>query len=490
MLRTGPLPLQASGLGCLILYIVFVSSCQQFRRHAAEPPIVDLGPQPFRMELFLHDDALIAERDGVELRTARIRKHPANPLIGIDRPWERGRFNYTCVIQDREEGLYKMWYQMILSNPGDNKSRCHYAVSQDGIHWEKPALGLVEFEGSKENNILFEELKGIRGTPSYWVYKDYAEVDPGKRYKMMLQSWGFQGRASKTAYSPDGVRWTMSEFGNLPGPFDSQNGLFWDESIGQYVGYFRSHVRGYRSISRATSPDGFHWSRPMTVETVDEQDPVTWHLYIPGVFKYHGARNTYIMMTTGFDDTANEMYPQLGVSRDGIHWHRFREPIIPPGEAGTWDAGSTRGIGSEIMFEGQTALFYHGSSVGGHVDGGKQAIGLALIQQGAFVGWHAAATGTLTTHRLRTRHHHRDKFFLNVDAEGGSVRAELLDDDGNVLPGFSRADCQPITTAGSKIRVEWAGAEELEVHLRAGTVRLKLYLEKATAYGFHCVTGE
>lgn len=489
MLRTCSLHRKVIGFGWIILHILSASSCQ-FPQLGDESPIVDLGPQAFRMDLFLHDDALIAEREGLELRMGEIRKHSANPVIMKDRPWEIGRFNYTCVIHDREEKLYKMWYQMIVSQPGDNHSRCHYAVSQDGLHWEKPALGLVEFEGSKDNNILFEELDGIRGTPSYWVYKDYAEIDPAKRYKMMLQSWGFRGRSSKMAYSPDGVRWTMSEYGNLPGPFDSQNGLFWDESVGQYVGYFRSHVRGYRSISRATSPDGFHWSRPATVETVDDRDPSTWHLYIPGVYRFNAARNTYVMLTTGFDDAANEMYPQLGVSRDGIRFHRFREPFIPPGGASDWDGGSTRGIGSEMEFDGKTALFYHGSSVGGHVDGGKQAIGLATLQHGAFVGWHAPTRGTLTTHRLRVRHHHHDKFFLNVDAEGGSVTAELLDDDGNVLAGFARTDCKPIISAGSKIRVEWAGADELEKYLRAGTVRLKLYVEKATVYGFHCITGD
>jgi hypothetical protein len=372
---------KASGFGCLALFMLIVSSSQECRGQQTESRIVDLGPQAFRMDLFLHDDALIAERDGLELRTANIRRHPANPVVVRDRSWEIGVFNYTCVIQDREQGLYKMWYQMIVSNPGDNKSRCHYAFSRDGIHWEKPALGVVEFEGSKENNIVFEELDGIRGTPSYWVYKDYAEVDPGKRYKMMLQSWGFQGRSSKMAWSPDGVHWTMSEYGNLPGPFDSQNGFYWDDRIGQYAGYFRSHERGYRSVSRATSPDGYHGSRPVPVHTVDDHDPPTWHLYIPGVYQYGAARNTYIMLTTGYDDTANEMYPQLGISRDGVHFHRFREPFIPPGDKGTWDAGSTRGIGSEIVFEGQTGLYYHGSSVGGHVDGGSQGIGLATIQE-------------------------------------------------------------------------------------------------------------
>ena len=156
-----------SDFGFIILSILFLSSGQQVRGQQTEPPIIDLGPQAFRMDLFLHDDALIAEREGLELRAARVRKHPANPVVAIDRPWEIGVFNYTCVIQDREQGLYKMWYQMIVPKPGDNQSRCHYAVSQDGIRWEKPALGIVEFEGSKENNITFEELEGILGTPSY-----------------------------------------------------------------------------------------------------------------------------------------------------------------------------------------------------------------------------------------------------------------------------------------------------------------------------------
>lgn len=104
------LSLTAAGFGCLVLSILLVSSSRRCRGQQTEPPIVDLGPQAFRMELFLHDDALIAEHEGLVLRTARVRRHPANPVVVTDRPWEIGAFNYTCVIQDREQGLYKMWY--------------------------------------------------------------------------------------------------------------------------------------------------------------------------------------------------------------------------------------------------------------------------------------------------------------------------------------------------------------------------------------------
>jgi hypothetical protein len=46
-----------------------------------------------------------------------------------------------------------------------------YATSKDGIHWEKPELGLIGFEGSKENSTViegnhfdFESLKGRKIT--------------------------------------------------------------------------------------------------------------------------------------------------------------------------------------------------------------------------------------------------------------------------------------------------------------------------------------
>jgi len=447
--------------------------------------IVQIGPEDHKADLFLHDDRLVEEKEGLVFKPAKVRKYEGNPVFTVDKPSERGRLNYTCVIQDREEGLFKMWYQMVISQPGGNLSWCHYAVSKDGVHWEKPNVGLVEFEGSKNNNILFEQLEGIRGTPSYWVMKDYSEPDPTKRYKMILQSWGFLGRSALIAYSPDGMRWTMPEYGNLPGPFDSQNSFEWDEQAGEYVGYFRSHRRGFRSISRATSPDAFHWSRPVTVHAPDEQDPPTWHLYVPGVFKYRAARNTYVMLVTGFDDTSHEMYPQLGLSRDGINWYRFREPFIAVGAEGRWDSGHTRAIGSATIIDGQTALFYYGSTVRGHEDGGEKGIGITFMDQDAFAGWHAADEGTLLTRPLEARRFH-DRFYLIADAEGGLIRVELLNAAGEVLPGFSRQDCQIITGKGNHLPVHWNGEEHLESYLRSGPVRLKIYMKNATVYGFRC----
>ena len=49
-----------------------------------------------------------------------------------------------------------------------------YACSVDGIHWEKPELGLVAFDGSKQNNILMRRVNGAG------VFKDERETDPSE----------------------------------------------------------------------------------------------------------------------------------------------------------------------------------------------------------------------------------------------------------------------------------------------------------------------
>ncbi len=474
----------------LFLVLGLLASCAQEsggNRTAGESRVVQLGPESNRTDLFLHDDRLVAETQGLTLTPGTIRKHPGNPILVKDKPWEVGNLNYTCVMQDREEGVFKMWYQVIRPKEGGgNESWCMYATSKDGFQWEKPSLGIIEYQGSKANNIVLHEHEGIRGTPSYWVEKDYADPDPDRRYKMMLQSWDFRGRAAHMASSPDGINWTSTGYGNRLGPFDSQNIFFWDDSIGAFVGYFRSHEGGFRSISRSTSPDGYHWSRPTTVHTPDAEDAPTWHLYTPGIFKVSSARNTYIMLQAGFDEESHAMYGELGVSRDGIDWHRFHQPFMGPSETGKWDSGYIMPIPADATIGGETAIFYHASTTPAHDATGERGMGVAILDRGGFLGWKAESEGTLLTHRLRVRDS-QSLFHLSANARDGSIQAELLDDSGQILKGFSRDDCRPISGVGDELTVHWEGQEDLKQHLREGTVRLKLYLSNATVYGFKCL---
>ena len=114
----------------------------------------------------------------------------------------------------------------------------------------------------------------------------------------------------------------------------------------------------------------------------------------------------------------------------------------------------------------------------GHGPGGNPGLGVAFLQEGAFAGWRADTEGLLTTPLLHTEHP-SDAFFINANAEGGSIEGELLDTEGVVLAGFSRANSVAIRSAGSSLPLRWKPATT-----RKGPVRLRLFLRQATVFGF------
>jgi hypothetical protein len=166
-----------------------------------------LAPDPRLLFLDLAD---VQSRHNVVQAVCQAVKHPDNPVLPLGdahewdgmqaRPWE-GR----TIIYDEQERLFKCWYA------GSDLSMARwwwtgYAISDDGVHWEKPKLGLFEYRGRCDNNVC---LKG-------WgpVVKDLDDV-PSRRYKMIVKSterlddcW--------LSVSPDGVNWTDGASIRLP----------------------------------------------------------------------------------------------------------------------------------------------------------------------------------------------------------------------------------------------------------------------------------
>ena len=94
------------------------------------------------------------------LRDVRLElQHPQPQEIAIEcgQPWEGSASGYFRVLQDGAK--YRMWYMAYhWVFEADDKAPRHpfyvaYAESDDGIKWQKPDLGLYEFQGSKKNNI-------------------------------------------------------------------------------------------------------------------------------------------------------------------------------------------------------------------------------------------------------------------------------------------------------------------------------------------------
>ena len=145
-----------------------------------------------RKLLFL-DDRHVSEMHGLSRQFGEPQVCPENPVIRADTAWEKDAafVDSGLVVFDENDGLFKAWYQGgACYGPDDGSNMC-YATSADGVHWDKPALGMVEFEGSTANNMVLRA-QCMMHDPG--VIIDHAEPDPQRRYKVVW--WG--GRADAT----------------------------------------------------------------------------------------------------------------------------------------------------------------------------------------------------------------------------------------------------------------------------------------------------
>ncbi len=108
------------------------------------------------LHLFI-DHQEIAEQQYVKRIMNRLGKHP-RPVLMADRPWEGERAQaWGSVIQEPDR-LFRMWYFAFNTQRRFDQldvGGYAYAESRDGVHWHKPNLGVVDFRGSRRNNLFY-----------------------------------------------------------------------------------------------------------------------------------------------------------------------------------------------------------------------------------------------------------------------------------------------------------------------------------------------
>ncbi|HEY5314627.1 MAG TPA: hypothetical protein VIK18_18990, partial [Pirellulales bacterium] len=110
-----------------------------------------------RTQLFI-DQVLVRSAERISFSLHPGTKHPANPLLRADKPWEGWRLSiYGSVLYDPDEQLFKMWYLGDETASFPNFAT-YYATSRDGIHWEKPLVGTAAsaIAGERHNAVLAE----------------------------------------------------------------------------------------------------------------------------------------------------------------------------------------------------------------------------------------------------------------------------------------------------------------------------------------------
>lgn len=503
-----------------------VSNYSKDRSNPLSKGSIDIGT---RRQLFVDDFLLDFMSEGAKLQL----HHPEAKELSVlfDKPWEGNACDFACVFQDG--GIYRMYYGALQYNIEGKKitDDSHpyflcYIESKDGIHWYRPELGIIEFQGSKANNIILDDRNVGAASPfpvAGAMFKDdNPHVSPDARYKSMIRNYSPKRSVPDGLLpmkSPDGIHWTlMSETPVITeGAFDSQNLAFWDAEHEEYRAYWRYKINSsIREIRTASSKDFLHWTN---VEDLHYIDSPLEELYTNVVLPYYRAPQILIGLPVRYCDRGmSPMIKELpnpknrGLrsvadlrfgtaitesllmsSRDGVLFKRWEEAFLRPGieRPGTWNYGQQFIAWS--MVETKSALegapnelsFYAMEGTWGTIPGYPKANGLRrhTLRLDGFVSVNAPLKGgEIITRPIIFK---GDNLYLNYSTSAaGSIQVEIQDIEKRPIPGFTFSDCPEIFGDTVNRQISWKDAKDLS-RLSGQEIRLHFLIKDADLYSFN-----
>ena len=472
------------------------NSVSTIRLHAAEP--ITVAPPAL---LYAIDDHAIPLTRGLTLEMSRPEKHVQNPIVRRGRAGslDDHRAEGSAVLY--HDGKWRMWY---LAWPASGMPRVAYAASDDGLRWSKPRLDLVEWNGSKHNNLLAAE----PGLATIAILHD-ADAPQERRYVMVGEdarrwqgsgAWDLRSRRSATRIdvSPDGLRWrTISTDATIGQQnetltiyrFKGQYHLGGHQispllrlplqhyDLGGYLGpramvVWRSprldrwppeNCKAFFKPQQSSSPHVKQWDREEVHlgATVTSMNNVCLGIYgqwhhptNPGAPEYH----------------AKSVSADLGllVSNDGLH---FREPapgyhFLERDQERAWETTDGKLSpdnlmllqGSLVNTPTRTHVYYSASTAGGNTELVHGNIGLATLPRDRF-GCLRLCPGTPDGQLLTCPIELNFPCSLYVNAEipsGSEIRLSLTEQHGlDELAGFSGDKAAVLRRSGLDLPVKW-----------------------------------
>ena len=481
------------------------------------------------------DDYWIESQPGLTRIDSRARPLD-QPIVWPDNPQAETDCAWGNVIRE-PDGRFRMWY--VTMTMGHNGAGPHeiasagvwgrgddftfrprsdadrpavesmlgkYAESDDGIHWRKPKLGLIEYRGNKENNIVLTGAErrnrptALTNFDGYTILRDEREANPDRRYKMIahwesVHYWdnhpvsGSLGRPQAfidrcaaargeyITYSPDGLRWEqpLERLTSLPTAGGDRLLVVADHRQQRWVAYMRAGGWSYPAFSYSSDLQQWSPAEPARQITPEDVQAPAVECMIP--FNYG---NQDLGFPCGMDKPKGVFTVMIAAQHDQSDWNwvNQRETFIPYGPPGSYYATGAVPLHNEPFVVGDEMLIYF-NAFSRHQPQpcpfGTRSIGVAKLRRDGFAGLQTAtedAEGRLTTRPLRIA---GDRLLLNVEQRDGegTVTVALLDEQGNELPGFGFAESLPITSDAVRAPVRWKTQSDV-ASLRGGTARVAL----------------
>jgi hypothetical protein len=466
---------------------------------------------------FLLDDSLLDRSAGVE-PVLGCPKKESDPVLVPEMPWEMGGIvaRHALLLDD---GVFRLWYgaagtEQPIPEEGERQRLLCCAESSDGIHWERPDLGLFEYEGSRANNIT--GTKSDADGATWNVVKDLDDPDPARRYKAL----GFDYCVTSlvegvkpgdmgicVAYSPDGYSWTPPHM--VVSTHDATDADCMlperDPDTGLWTLFIRPRTHPKRRfVAISTSNDFEDWTSPRMVLTPDSGDDEWTEFYgltatcveslrVGCLWVYHNSPE-YSPMTN-----------ELVFSRDDQRYTRALPgvPFLPLGRDGEFDSRMILPI-RMIEYNGEIRLYYqgmnteHGSDRGMKMPKGRSIpgetpvryVGLARLPWGHFRGLRARLDGMIETRWMCNYGDSGVSAIAEVEPHGW-IHAEILDQYGAAIPGFDRSSCAATIEDDGRLRFTWRdgligryGDSSVGGGTIGHVVKVRFHLHRATLFGF------
>jgi len=501
----------------------------------------EVSASAFMTELFL-DNQMIEVSPGVSRRLHPPKKHLLNPVVRCDRWCDGNIIQPYTTMYDPEDKLFKMW-----SRTGSDRKSLYvdgnaaymlYFTSTDGVHWDKPDLGVMEVAGRRDHNIVFTSdsaaasttAAGSSGQPSF-VVPSQSMPPQGKKAFF----WGVNKhphprhagekfvalaivqdhrRGAHIVSSPDGIHWTCASapFWQTPNDVSGKGDdclmhLMYDHAKGKWVIYRRIIPeviermvandgdrdrlpvdRYYRSYAYAESDDLRKWTNHQFILSMDPDDPPDTELY---QFGCHKLGQTYVgYMSVFYLRTPQPINIHLATSRDGINFTRVcrGEPFVPHGPLGYYDYMAMACSQPEPIIVDDTVYLYYaalnfphnGDFTRADAEVVKCGAALATFKRDRFASLETSDLDRgpcrVVTKPFTVRH---SKLFLNAATwMKGSIRVEVLTRDWQPIEGFAEPQAKSVQGDALDHPVRWTANSDLS-KLAGQEIRLKFYMTRA-----------
>ena len=459
------------------------------------------------------DDLLGAER-----KVHQPQKHPDNPILAPEHDYEQNSMaSFGTVMRDPDTGRFRMWIPVFeppqVRKLGKNRSnaRGHYYESDDGITWQRPNLGLIEYKGSKDNNIFVQSY-----TDNLFVTKLPQRMRDRGRYAMVYcdvlmdddvnptNPERSHGMRNLIAFSEDGIHFTPAPENPIwRGRTDTGNNIVYNPDRDVFMMYRRATVNAgeIRRIAYSESKDLITWTQPLNIVRREENDPS--FLYSMHVTPYHGVYMGLLCRLYSRAKPAErladgrdfQMNTELAWSRDGFQWHRHpNKPVFidtSPSQQHACDWGMAMGMGNIIEMDDHVRIYYGGREYlhGGYrvdCDPQRSTICLSTLRRDGFVSVSAGDDGGMMLTRPLAYPGGKLRINARTTTNDGFIKVAVREAEGSRdgwWPNTFRFE-QSVAFNGDSLDHPMTWSTEKLGAFPSRTFRLHFWLENAELFSF------